>query len=118
MNHEYPKEEKLKQKTEISQLFERGKWKTCDQLRMILLEIPGLEHPKVGVSASKRYFKKAVHRNRIKRLLREAYRLNKETFFEKFGSEVVVMFFWNSSSLPKNYHEVERVFLKLCKSEK
>ncbi len=32
----------------------------------------------IGVTASKRHFKKAVDRNRIKRLLREAYRLQKE----------------------------------------
>lgn len=31
----------------------------------------------MGVSVSKRYFKKAVHRNRIKRLIREAYRTQK-----------------------------------------
>ena len=43
---------------------------------------------RVMVSVSKRYFKRAVKRNRIKRQLREAYRLQKESIVEK-GEEVI-----------------------------
>ena len=70
---------------------------------------------KVGVSVSKRYFKKAVHRNRIKRLLREVYRLNKAQFLEKFGENSLTMLFYVSPNLPKNYQEIEEEFLKLLK---
>ena len=39
MNFKYPREEKLKQKNDISLLFEKGKWKTCGNLRVISYQI-------------------------------------------------------------------------------
>lgn len=120
-NFKYSKAEKLKKETEIALLFEKGKWKTCGNLRIIVLKekptIP-IERAKFGVSVSKRYFKKAVHRNRIKRLLREAYRLNKGIFKETFGEKTFAMLFWVSSELPAKFQEVEEQFIKLCTSQK
>lgn len=120
-NSKYPRAEKLKKTIEIALLFEKGKWKTCGNLRIIILkDKPNLpvESTRFGVSVSKRYFKKAVDRNRIKRLLRECYRLNKELFNEAFGSKTMAMLFWVSSEMPQKFQEVEAQFIKLCEAQK
>lgn len=120
-NFKYPTKEKLKKNNEITLLFEKGKWKNCGNLRIIILKNhPDLvtENVKFGVSVSKRYFKKAVHRNRIKRLLRECYRLNKDLFKESFGEKTIAMLFWVSADLPKKFQDVEEQFIKLCQSQK
>ena len=120
-NFKYPKAEKLKKKDEITLLFEKGKWKNSGNLRIIILKHhPELltENVKLGVSVSKRYFKKAVHRNRLKRLLRECYRLNKGLFETAFGDKTLAMLFWVSSEMPQKYQDVETQFIKLCEAQK
>ncbi|MCD0454535.1 ribonuclease P protein component [Chryseobacterium sp. LC2016-27] len=117
----YPKAEKLKKDTEITLLFAKGKWRSCGNLRIIILKnYQDLqnENVKLGVSVSKRYFKKAVYRNRVKRLLRECYRLNKDLFKASFGDKTIAMMFWVSNELPKKFQDVEAEFIKLCQSQK
>ena len=114
----YSKEEKLKQKKEISLLFEKGKWQSCGNLRIIFLKENLNETLQIGVSVSKRFYKKAVDRNRIKRLLREAFRLNKTEFKSAFGEKTSAMLFYISPTKPKNYTEIEANFLKLCELKK
>jgi ribonuclease P protein component len=58
---------------------------------------------KAGVSVSTRNFKKAVHRNRIKRILREAYRLNKNSLAEHLtasGKHLALFIIYNDKTLP------------------
>jgi ribonuclease P protein component len=58
---------------------------------------------KTGVSVSKKNFKHSVDRNRIKRLMREAYRLHKHTLLEKLNGKPVtleVFFVFTDRSLP------------------
>lgn len=120
-NYKYPRAEKLKKNTEISLLFEKGKWRTSGNLRIIILKDKPtilIESGKFGVSVSKRYFKRAVHRNRIKRLLRECYRLNKDLFKEAFGEKTMAMLFWVSSEMPPKFQDVEAQFIKLCEIQK
>ncbi len=105
---------KLKQKKDLALVFEKGKWKSSGNLRVAFVNDAMSLEPKIGVSVSKRYFKKAVHRNRIKRLLREAYRHHKEEFHGRFGANCYAMIFWTSSHLPSHFKEVEYELEKLC----
>lgn len=117
----YPQKEKLKKRKEIAVLFEKGKWKSKGNLRIIMLknntEI-NIENSKLGVSVSKRHFRKAVDRNRIKRLLRECYRLHKNIYHKAFGNNAIAMIFWSSYEMPKNFQQVEAEFISLCNSTK
>ncbi len=113
----YGKTEKLKNKKDISLLFEKGKWQTVDHIRIIFLRREDFASNRIGVSVSKRNFKKATDRNRGKRLLREVYRLNKDKFAEAFGANCFAMLFWIGKELPKNYAETELNFHKLLQQQ-
>jgi ribonuclease P protein component len=59
---------------------------------------------KVGVGVSKRHFKKAVDRNRIKRLMREAYRLQKlplQNILKEKKYSLQVFFIYTGKELPE-----------------
>ena len=78
------KKERLKSRKKIEMLFESGQRFTIAPFLVYYLlhnevKLPTLQ---VGVSASKKNFKKAVDRNRIKRIIREAYRLQNQALKE------------------------------------
>jgi ribonuclease P protein component len=93
MSFSYSKKEKLKSQKLIDQLFSEGKSISAFPLRMVYLKTEFKEtiQFKTGVSVSKRNFKSAVDRNRIKRLLREAYRLNKAVRFNNISGSYALM---------------------------
>ena len=75
----YNKKEKLKSKKQLDELFQKGKSFTVFPVKIFYAFADEQDNViKTGVGVSSRHFKKAVHRNRIKRLLREAYRTEKQ----------------------------------------
>jgi len=98
MNFKYSKKDKLKSKKLIEQLFTEGKAMTVYPLRLIYLKTEFEDNSilKTGVSVSKRLHKTAVARNNIKRLLREAYRLNKPLYFNNSSASYAFMILYLS----------------------
>jgi len=107
MNFTYPKNERLKSKTTIGLLFSEGKSVSKYPLRLVYrqAEADSEEKIKIGVSVSKKYFKKAVDRNYFKRVLRETYRLNKHLLWENVQQPYSLMFFYQTKD-KLSYEEI------------
>ncbi|QES90794.1 ribonuclease P protein component [Rhizosphaericola mali] len=76
----YKRSEKLKSRKQIELLFIKKQSISIYPIRISYLQVNEeieANSLKVGVGTSKRNFKKAIDRNRVKRLLRESYRLYK-----------------------------------------
>lgn len=72
-------------------------------IKVVWLPSNHLASLQAGVGVSSRYFKKAVDRNRIKRLMREAYRLQKAALQQLLDDEQLqlsVFFLYNGKELP------------------
>ncbi|TDS18596.1 ribonuclease P protein component [Maribacter caenipelagi] len=101
MDASFGKKEKLKSKILITQLFEEGKGISVYPLKLIYLSVEKKEVPiKTAVTVSKRNFKSAVDRNKIKRLLRESYRLNKALVFNNTDANFAFLFLYLGKDMP------------------
>ena len=94
---------RLKSRKAIEELFAKGKSFSEFPLRVFWIlgdEATGL---KAGFTASSRNFKKAVDRNRIKRLMRESYRLQKDLLEKKSipGKSLHIFFIYTGKDLPE-----------------
>lgn len=102
MDFSFPKKEKLTSKKTFQQLFETGKQVTAFPLRMYYLPIEKSNGSKfeVAVVAPKKHFKNAVQRNRVKRLLRENYRLNKPLIFNNTEGQYALVILYLGKEMP------------------
>ncbi|HSC54162.1 MAG TPA: ribonuclease P protein component [Phnomibacter sp.] len=122
--HTLSKAEKLKSRKQIDELFASGKGFTAYPVKVMYkisgiannqpeetgepvpeanIALPTKAAVQIGVTASSRNFKHSVDRNRIKRLLREAYRHQKHELLqlvESKGFQLSLFFIYLDKTLP------------------
>jgi ribonuclease P protein component len=100
------KNERLKSRKQIEQLFKEGKSFVVNPFRIYFVvnnERSAVHGLQFGIGVSSKNFKKAVDRNRIKRLTREAWRLQKNELKEKLRAgdkQLNVFFIYIGKELP------------------
>jgi len=109
----FKKEEKLKSRKLIEFLFKEGKSFSNFPFRVLYLLIPqNHSHLQTGFAVSAKHFKKAVDRNRIKRLSREAYRLQKSFLTHALQTQkkfMIVFFIYTGNEIPEYKNVEERM---------
>ena len=111
----FGKDEKLCSPTEITDLFSKGKqlFKHPIKLLWLTVESANGQNARVIITVSKRNFKHAVQRNRIKRLLRECYRKNKHliTSFPA-NQQLLIGLIFIGKQIP-NFNVLEPIIIEL-----
>ena len=110
----FGKEEKLKSRKQIESLFLEGQNVKSFPFRLIYhpIEFDSKFPIKAGFSVPKRSIKLAVNRNRLKRKMKELYRLNKQQFAERLTQTHAFMFVYMGKE-ELSYNELEKSFSKL-----
>ncbi|MBO5602175.1 MAG: ribonuclease P protein component [Prevotella sp.] len=109
------KRERVSSKRTIDKLFggTNSRSLTSYPLRLVYQDMDRVLSSDAGaqmmVSVPKRYFKRAVKRNRVKRQIREAYRHHKSLLPDREGKTLVMAFIWMDDQL----HESEEINKKV-----
>jgi ribonuclease P protein component len=115
------KDERLKSLKQIEQIFNSGKKFNIPPFRVhYSFSDEGNTLLQFGAGVSNKNFKKAVDRNRVKRLTREAYRQQKPVLQQKLkktGESINLFFIYTGKELPvfnTVWDAVGKILDKLC----
>lgn len=109
------KHEKLRKNAEFQQVYRRGRSFANHLLVLYVLKrkqnrIDGIPYNRLGISVSKKVGKSVV-RSRVKRLISETYRLQKNDFVEGYDFIIIA----RVSSHDKSYSEIEKALIHVFK---
>lgn len=125
VRYTFSRDEKLKSRKVVELLFKEGKAFSVFPLRVVyrltdvkvVSESTNQSYVQAGFSVSSKNFKRAVDRNRIKRLMRETYRLQKNELMvaaNQSSKTLSVFFIYTGNELPL----YDFIFEKMGKSIK
>ena len=122
----FSKRERIVSRKLIERLFSKGSSHSTSvfPVRIVYIEKKreeGEEPVQILVSVSKRHFKRAVKRNRVKRQIREAYRHHKQILAEKVSQDMAlaIAFIWLADELHDSQQvnrSVKRLLEKVAES--
>jgi ribonuclease P protein component len=113
----FGKKERLSQKKQIDRLFNEGRTFHLSPLKVIYLSgDDSSEYPvRILIAIPRRKFRNAVDRNRLRRLIRESYRLNKHlllSFLEKAESKLDMGFIYTGNDKDIAYPPIEKSMIR------
>lgn len=115
MNHRFRKNEHLKSRKLIQGLFKSGKTIKAYPLLAVYHKSDDVNNVQVGFSVAKKKIRLAVNRNKVKRRMKEAYRLNRSSLGVNQNQGMLVMFVYLKSDLG-TYEEIEKAMQKALAS--
>jgi len=113
----FKKYERLSGQKVIDTLFSDGKSFAISPFRVVWLlnQTTGISPAQILISVPKKKIKNAVDRNLVKRRIREAYRKNKDVFYEYLRSNQIncaIAVLYNSNQIA-DYKEIEEKIILL-----
>ena len=108
----FRKAERLTSRNIFNRLVKEGRSVHETPIRLIWLksELDSIYPAQIAFAVPKKNFKSAVHRNRIKRMMREVYRKNKASIYpllKQNEKQIALLLVFNGKTIPE-YKEVEQ----------
>lgn len=113
----FSKHERLKSKKEMSRIFTNGIFFYSELMSLGFSKNETHDCHKIAISVPKKLFKSAVKRNKIKRLIRESYRLNKQLLYKNTEKEkgfFNLIFIYKVKKIA-SYQEIQQNVIQLLK---